>query len=105
MRKLLAWSGGPNAYAGFDKLLDASSEGGMALSFYADEWRRFTESGPETRFVGPLFQPPAGTERIFCKVLPDEFRLKSDLSIYGAVVEQLPRPSVEMESKEMPSED
>jgi hypothetical protein len=95
MKKLLAWTGSMNAYAGFDKMLDAPGDGATATVYYADDWKRFTESGTDTRFVGALFLPDAGAERVFAKMLPQDFRLKSDVSVYGAVIDQLPRPSLE----------
>jgi serine/threonine protein kinase len=97
MKKLLAWTGSMNAYAGFDKIFDApGGDGAMATALYADDWKRFTESGNDTRFLGTLFVPEAGSERIFSKVLPQDFRLKSEVSVYGAVIDQLPRPSLEL---------
>jgi hypothetical protein len=101
MKKLLAWTGAMNALAGFDKILDApGGDGGAATAYYADDWKRFTEAADTRILLGPLFQPEPGTERVFSKVVPQDFRLKSDVSAYGAVLDQLPRPSAEMAGSE-----
>ena len=90
-----------NAYAGFDKVLDVPGNdiGATATVYYADDWKRLTESGTDTRFVGALFLPDAGSPiGSLAKMMPQDFRLKSDASVYGygAVVNDLPVPAGEM---------
>jgi serine/threonine protein kinase len=107
MKKLLAWTGPANAYSGFDKILDVlGSDSALGVEYYKEDWRRFTDGGDATHFVGALFQPEAGTERVFSKLKPDDFRLKSDASVYGygAVVNDLPAPAGEMNGADPHSE-
>jgi serine/threonine protein kinase len=99
MKRLLSWTGPGNAYAGFDKVLDAPGSEGP--TYYADDWKRFAEAGSDTRFVGALFQPDAGMDRDFLKLTPKDFRLTaSEMNNYGAILDQLPRISEETPGSE-----
>ena len=54
------------------------------------------QTSETTRFVAAQFQSPPSMERVFTKVQHEEFRLKSDLSMFGAVIDQLPQPAREI---------
>jgi serine/threonine protein kinase len=106
MKKLLSWTGGANMYAGFDKLLDQpGNTAATTVKYYADQWRQFTEAGADTQFVPGLFQPAPGMERVFVQVTPQQFRLKSEPSVFGVVIDQLPIPSGEIHEQENPPEE
>ena len=94
LKKLLSWTGSSNAFAGFEKLLEQSAlDGGMALVYQADDWKRFTEAGPGTRFERTALQPTGGAERAFQLWLPTDFGQKPELSQFGASIDTLPRPT------------
>jgi hypothetical protein len=102
VKKLLSWGGSTNAYAGFEKYLETmSGDAGTAVAYYEADWKRFAEVGADSKFVGAQFQPMAGTERVFSKLQPAEFRLKSDLGAFGAVPDQLPLPRPELAPPEI----
>ncbi len=93
LKKLLGWTGSSNAYAGFDKLLEQTAlDGGTALAYQADDWKRFTEAGSGTRFERTALQPTGTTERPFQLWLPNDFTQRSELSLFGAAIETLPQP-------------
>ena len=96
LKKVLAWSGAANAFVGFDRFLEQGGDGGTALHYQNDEWKRFTDAGPDSRFVRAALQVAGGADRAFSSILPNDFPLKSDLAAYGAPLDKLPRPTIEI---------
>ncbi|HYV35403.1 MAG TPA: hypothetical protein VE988_06850, partial [Gemmataceae bacterium] len=96
LKMVLGWSGAAaSAYFGFDKLLEQAGEGSTPLVYHSDEWKTFAEPGVDSRF-GNALDPAAGSDRSFAQLLPGDFTLPQELSAFGAALEPLPRPTVEV---------
>jgi serine/threonine protein kinase len=93
-KKLLNWSGITNAFSGFEKLLElVGSDAGTTLAYQSEDWKRFSDTGPETRFDRGGLPVAGGPERDFTQLLPNHFTAgMAAFANFGAPLELLPRP-------------
>jgi hypothetical protein len=76
-------------------MLEQTAENGASLQYASDEWRAFADAA-DARFIGLPLDPAAGSDRSFAQLLPGDFVLSSELAVFGAAIEPLPRPTVEV---------